>query len=116
MNHPINEKIVATSRELIALSERKIETLQQMIRCILIADMLGLKANEVTGRVSYRVDRNDGIFQPWRNATIHITRDGVEVLVAPLRTAALELWPEDLRASYGRHMRAEEARRVMRDA
>jgi hypothetical protein len=116
MNNETNRKLVETARQLRELSLRMVELLHELIRAVLIADMLGRKANEMPGKVSFRVVPDGSTFQPWRKATIHIRQDGVEVLVAPLLDAPMELWPEDLRVSYERHMRAEERRRVMRDA
>ena len=99
------QEAVAAIDDLIVLLHKKIELMGQLKRALLLADLLGMRPNQITGKLRrgvYDVDRRT--VQRWRGFVLRVTYDGKE-REFPLKDVHLDLWPADLRAEYERHMR-----------
>lgn len=94
------ENMIDNIDRLIALSEEKIATLKELRRCLLIADLLGLRPADVKDVVRITYHPSDNVLRPWQG-TIMTVRVGD----GPLEDFALtnvdkRLWPDDIRAAY----------------
>jgi len=122
MIEPTN--IYENINELIELCQHKIETLEQLKRALMLADLMGVKPSQLKEKVSTRVSEGHGSIRPWKDATLHITRvfsDGSEQkyqfnLIED--NVPIDLWPPHLAADYarykGRQRAQEERRRITR--
>ena len=93
--------------KMISLTERKIETLRQIKKVYMLANLIGQHPNQIKGKLSTYVD-NHGVplyARPWRTQELVVRLDGEEVARKKLIECPLDLWPEDIRAEYERQQK-----------
>ena len=79
--------------------------LKELKRALRIAELLGIPAKDLKGKVGFRVLRyGDSMFRPWKEMAVRVTLDGKETIV-PLLDVHHDLWPEDTLAAYHRWKR-----------
>ena len=95
---------------------KQVELYGELKRSCRIADLLGVPPNKLTGKVTAGVCDNGAPLysRTWRTRELVIRRDGEEVFRAKLIDVHQDLWPDDVRAEYARHVKRNS--RVMRDA
>jgi len=97
------QEAVTAIDELVVLLRKKIDLMGQLKRALLLADLMGMKPKEMTGKLrhgAYDLERRS--VQRWRGFVLRVTYDG-EARDFPLKDIHLDLWPADLRAEYERH-------------
>jgi hypothetical protein len=97
------------------LLTKQIELYGELKRSCRIADLLGVPPKELKGKASMGVyPTNNSVFHRWRTMEFIIRRDGTEAFRAKLIDVHQDLWPEEVRTEYARHVKRNS--RVMRDA
>lgn len=100
---------IDSARELVELEHRKIKLLEELLRLLLIAQLLGVPPKDLNGKVGTRIDDDDmRPIQRWRGMRLVITRDGVEAVNIPLVKAPHELWPAPVLHAYKNWLAAQE--------
>jgi hypothetical protein len=79
--------------ELVSLLHRNIDLLLELKRALLIADLLGMKPKEMTGKIGIRVQTTG--YRPRLSDEMIVTLDGAEMLRKPLRDVPREFWPPE---------------------
>ena len=87
------------------LLRQQIEQYGKLKRACRIADLLGVPAKELTGKVTVRIEPHGSVFFRWRGDQFVVKREGKEVFRAKLIDIPQDLWPDDVRAEYERHQR-----------
>lgn len=102
---------IDTTRRLIELTEKKAVTMRQLLRCLLLAQLLGLAPNEMRNplRTGFRVVEHRTL-QRWRGMVLSVTYDG-ETKDFPLLDVPEELWPEDVLNDYRRYRQSQPQRK-----
>lgn len=101
---------ISTTRELIELEHQKIDTLGQLLKVLLIADLAGVAPKDIEGSVYTRVSEGHSQLRPWRDAALHIRVNGVEHTI-PMLDVPAELWPSEMRHRYNIHVKSQQRRR-----
>lgn len=110
MTNPVDGAIDAL-RSLIELETEKIRLSNELLRCLLVAQLLNVPPKEM-GRVRHGVyDADQRTLQRWRGMVLSVTYDG-ETKDFPLLDVPEELWPEDVLNDYRRYQRSEERRKA----
>jgi len=102
--------------DLCDLLRKQIALYGELKRACRIADLLGIPPQKLTGKIG------TGIYAPagsafkrrWNMEKLVIHRDGEEVFRATLIDVHHDLWPDDVRVEYARHVKRNS--HVMRDA
>lgn len=112
MTNPVDGAIDAL-RSLIELETEKIRLSNELLRCLLVAQLLNVPPKEM-GRVRHGVyDAEHRTLQRWRGMVLRVTREG-ETTDFPLTKVPPELWPADVLAEYRRYLMRNQQRREMR--
>jgi hypothetical protein len=92
---------------LIELETQKIDLLRQLKRALMLADLIGVPAKEIKGRLGYGVHAYGTPLyaRPWRTDELVIRLDGVEVARKKLIDVPLDLWPRDVRDEFERQQK-----------
>ena len=80
-----------------------------------IADLLGVPPKELKGKIGTRVHAIgvSTFRRQWNMDELVIRRDGEEVFRAKLIDVHQDLWPDDVRAEYARHVKRNNLRRAI---
>jgi hypothetical protein len=112
---PVPPEFYENLDNLCALLRKQIALYGELKRSCRVADLLGIPPKELTGKIG------TGIYAPggsafkrqWNTEELVIRRDGEEVFRAKLIDVHQDLWPDDVRAEYARHVKRNS--RIMSD-
>ena len=82
------------------LLRQQIKLYGELKRAIRIADLLGVKPSELTGKVVPHVISSSRRHRRWVYDEFTVSRDGKEVFRAKLIDVHQDLWPDDVRNEY----------------
>lgn len=101
------DKLFEDMDALIKLELRKVELLRQLKRGYMLANVIGQHPKQIKGSLSTRVYDYNGRLssEPWRRIDLGVELNGKEVARKKLVDVPLELWPDNLRAAYERHVK-----------
>ena len=104
------DKLFKQMDQLIELELKKVELLRKLKRAYMLANVVGVHPNQIKGKLAVRVYESGRMFTPWQGTDFAVQLDGEEVAREKLTDVPLDLWPDDIRASYERHKKREGAR------
>ena len=92
---------------LIELETQKIDLLRQLKRALMLADLIGVPAKEIKGKLGYGVHAYGTPLyaRPWRTDELVIRLDGVEMARKKLIDVPHDFWPAEVLAEYKRHVK-----------
>ena len=110
------DKLFEQIDQLIELETKKIELMRQLKRAYMLANVIGMHPKDIKGKLSTYIYTNGAPLyaRPWRTRELVVRLDGEEVARKKLIDVPLDLWPDDVRAEYARHLKRNS--RIMRDA
>lgn len=109
------KQAVAALDESIALHHKMIETMTNLKRALLVAELLGVAPKDVDGPIkfwTYSIRSGAYSFRPWLDTVLRARIGDGEDKEFPLKDVPMELWPEEIRAAYERHKRTLARRRT----
>lgn len=104
------DKLFEKMDQLIELELEKVKLLRRLKRAYMLANVVGVHPNQIKGKLAVRVSESGDPIAPWQGADFAVQLDGKEVAREKLTDVPLDLWPDDIRASYERHKKREGAR------
>ena len=112
---PVPPEFYENIDEMRDLLIKQIKTYGELKRSCRIADLLGVPPKELTGKVTASVHAIgvSTFRRQWNMEELVIRRDGEEVFRAKLIDVHQDLWPDDVRAQYARHVKRNS--RIMSD-
>lgn len=105
-----NAKCAALLEESAQLHEKMAETLRDLRRCIMIADLIDMPVGQIKGKISTGV-RQTGTghiplySRPWLSSEFIVRIDGEQVFCRPMAEVPVELWPDNLRDEYVKRLK-----------
>ena len=88
-------------RKLVADIESQLSTTKELLRLLLIADLLGVSVGSIRGGVRTYVEYGYNARKPWMAANLVIQTDDSTTIV-PMAAVPYELWPQDMLEAYKR--------------
>lgn len=88
-------------RKLVADIESQLSTTKELLRLLLIADLLGVSMGSLRGGVRTHVEYGYSARKPWVAANLVIQIDNSTTMV-PMVDVPHELWPQDMLEAYKR--------------
>lgn len=100
-----HSQLLTLIEQMLQLGEQKAETLRKLQRLVHIADLLGKPLAQIDGKVWTRFqDLEHRMTNRWNGYIfIIVTQDGQEHRFN-MTSVPLQLWPDQLRAEYERHL------------
>jgi len=93
--------------EMIDLYGRKIELLRQLKKGLMLAEMIGIPAKDIKGKLSHGVTSYGTPLyaRPWKTEEFVIRLDGEEVYRKKLIDVPQDFWPVEVLAEYKRYVK-----------
>jgi hypothetical protein len=92
--------------KMIELCHHKIKLMIELRNCLRIADLLGIPAKDLKGKVTHDVIEGGSLYFPWRSAVFVVTHTSNTQQISrrlPITDVHMDLWPDELRSKYERY-------------